>query len=99
MVEIIWSHDALESLREIGKFIERDSHFYAARTIIRLIESVERLLQFPLSGRIIPELHNKNFREVIVGNYRIMYHLRKNKVIIFTVLHSSRDAEKFFADI
>ena len=94
MAQIIWTEEAVESLKGIGSFIERDSQFYAARTISRLIESTERLTSFPQSGRIIPELQNKNFREVIVGNYRIMYQVKKNEVIIFTVLHSSRDAEK-----
>ena len=48
--------------------------------------------QFPLIGRVIPEIGNENFREIIYGNYRIMYKLvTKERIDLLTIFHSSRN--------
>ena len=53
-------------------------------------EKVERLIQFPLSGPDVPELPDTGFREVIVGNYRVIYRLVGNTIEILTVVHDRR---------
>ncbi|MES4785391.1 MAG: type II toxin-antitoxin system RelE/ParE family toxin [Nitrospiraceae bacterium] len=44
----------------------------------------------PESGRIVPETNDPNFREVILGNYRLIYRLRSGDVQILTVHHGAR---------
>lgn len=45
----------------------------------------------PHSGRIVPELSQKNIREIIKGNYRIIYSLKDDfTIIILTIHHSAR---------
>lgn len=46
---------------------------------------------FPKSGRIVPELGDGKTREVIVTNYRVMYEVESDAVIILTVLHGARE--------
>jgi toxin ParE1/3/4 len=45
----------------------------------------------PLLGRIVPESDDKSIREVIKGNYRVIYQIRnETSVFILTVFHTSR---------
>jgi plasmid stabilization system protein ParE len=75
MVQISWSDLAVDDLRSIYDFIANDSAFYAERQIARFIERTEQLMAFPESGRVVPEFNDKNLRELIEGNYRIIYSL------------------------
>ena len=91
MVEVEWTDFALENLIAIGDYIEKDSCFYAQRTVNYLFNSVDILEQNPLAGRVVPEFNNKNIRELIRGNYRIVYKLiTETNIDIITVHHSAR---------
>lgn len=56
----------------------------------RLISSVRRLEEFPLSGRIVPEFRRRNMREVIVGSFRVVYEVAGEEVGVVTVRNASR---------
>ena len=43
-----------------------------------------------MSGRIVPEIHREDIRELIYGNYRIIYRLETKKVAILTVRHGKQ---------
>ncbi|OHB62544.1 MAG: hypothetical protein A2Y76_10875 [Planctomycetes bacterium RBG_13_60_9] len=85
MAEVIWAPSALAA------YIAADSAAMAALFVSRLIEATDRLEEFPLSGRIIPEVNNSNCREVIYGAYRIMYRVEGDEVWITGVVHGARD--------
>ena len=68
--------------------------YYAEVTVSRIIASVERLKKFPSSGRTVPELRISSIREVLLGNYRIVYRLSTAHCEIVTVLHSRQDLLK-----
>ncbi len=91
MGKIIWSPVALEDIKSIHDYIAKDSADRAALFIERLIESTDHLREFPLSGRIIPEININTSREIIFGSYRIMYDVITNAVRIASVVHSARD--------
>jgi toxin ParE1/3/4 len=44
-----------------------------------------RAARFPRSGRVVPELRREDVREVIQGNYRIVYRVTKVSVEVLTV--------------
>ena len=91
MVKIRWTDFALENLNAIGDYIEKDSYFYAQRTVNHLFDSVKILEEHPHAGRTVPEFNNRNIRELIRGNYRIVYKLISEMDIdIVTVHHSAR---------
>jgi toxin ParE1/3/4 len=52
--------------------------------------AVEGLETDPLSGRVVPEVGDDTVREVIHGNYRIVYRVRPDLVEIVTVFHGAR---------
>ncbi len=90
MPEIIWSAEAAADLEGIREYITRGSPRYAALTVARLVDAVERLRRFPESGRVVPEVDDPAVREVIQGVYRIVYELRSGCIEVLTVVHGAR---------
>ncbi len=74
-MKIIWSPLAVDRVSEIAEYIALDKPPAAEKWVDAIFNSVKRLEQFPESGRIIPEIQLGNFREIIFGNYRIIYGL------------------------
>lgn len=83
-MRITWSPNSLRQLESIGDYIALDSPGNARKFIDKLIESVERLKQFPLSGSNVPE--SPNLKQVLIQGYRIIYRPRDSTVEIVTVL-------------
>lgn len=91
MGKIVWAPSALKDIDAIAGYIERDSIDQAAFFVSRIIKMIDQLESFPESGRIIPEINNKNCRELIYGAYRIMYRIVRKEVWITGVIHGARD--------
>ena len=90
MVVIIWTEFAIEDLRTIHEYISKDSKRYADRFVEKLLERIEQLENFPKSGRIVPEFNSVSIRELIEGNYRIIYKISSNHIGIVRVHHAAR---------
>lgn len=86
------SPSARLDLKEIATFIAEDSPSAAQRFVSSLFEAVERLADFPESGRIVPEFGNADIREVIRNPCRIVYRVdrRKRTIEIARVWHAAR---------
>jgi len=92
MVQIKWTKLAVEDLKSISDYISRDSVRYAKIQVLRLNARTKILKTNPLSGKPVPEYENRRFRELIEGNYRIIYKvIDKSRVDILTIHHSARD--------
>ena len=90
-MKILWTELANFQLKEIHKFISRDSTYYVNIFAVNVKKSVLRLNQFPYSGRIVPEIENENIREIFYMSYRIMYEIRENFVYIMQIIHGAID--------
>ena len=90
MVKIVWTKRSIRDLEDIAEYIAKDSVKYAKLTIDKIINETLIIEKQPLIGRIVPELNNENFRELIIGNYRIIYENVKMSINILTVHHSKR---------
>jgi plasmid stabilization system protein ParE len=91
VASVRWTLGAREDLREIVEYIGEDSPAYAAATAGRIVTGAGRLTRHPKLGRIVPEYADESIREVIVGNYRVVYRLRESRIGIIAVVHGSRD--------
>ena len=89
-MRIVWTLQAKEDLREIKAFIARDAPFTAVAFVQRLKRAVDDLQGFPGRGRVVPEIGKPEIRELIRGNYRIIYRFRQERVEILTVFHGDR---------
>ena len=90
MTRVVWTSPARDDLREIRAYVARDSAQYARLVVERLLAAVERLQDYPLSGRIVPEVEQPTLREVVAGAYRIVYRVTASEVHILTVVHGAR---------
>ena len=59
----------------------------AERWVDKMFVLVEGLSDFPEQGRKVPEIGDKLIREIISGNYRIIYKQENGEVLILTVRH------------
>ena len=95
MVQINWTFQARDDLRNIAEYISKDSVQYAKIQTLRLKSKTKILTKHPKIGRSVPEIDNPSVRELIVGNYRIIYKIISAKRIdILTIHHSARDLSK-----
>jgi toxin ParE1/3/4 len=56
----------------------------------RVFEALNRLVDFPESGRVIPEFDQLGFREVLVDSYRIFYRLKDDTAWVVGVWHDAQ---------
>jgi toxin ParE1/3/4 len=88
---IRWTHQAIADLAAIRTFISHDSPHFASVVVARLIAAVDRLRDFPESGRVVPEFERKATREIVERPYRIIYRLvREDEIHILTVHHGAK---------
>lgn len=87
-----WSAEAERNLGDIVGHIAKDSPAAAVAFTRRLLAKVERLGPFPESGRRVPELADLEPapREVIVGDYRVLYRVKDKTVEVTAVVHARR---------
>lgn len=91
MVKIIWTDNAIQDLHEIGEYIAKDSIHYARKTVEDLFYSADILESHPKAGKILEELGLEEIRQLIIGNFRIIYEIIDHQRIdILTVHRTSR---------
>jgi toxin ParE1/3/4 len=63
--------------------------------VVRIKFATKVLTKFPVIGKVVSEINQKDIRELIEGNYRIIYKVVSEfQVDILTVHHSARDLSK-----
>ncbi|MDH3346616.1 MAG: type II toxin-antitoxin system RelE/ParE family toxin [Desulfobulbaceae bacterium] len=89
-MKIIWSPLAIEKTTEIAEYIAKDNPSAATKWVETLFKKVTLLNSSPQQGRIVPETQQKEIRELIYGNYRIIYRLKNNTISILTIRHGKQ---------
>ncbi|MBI4634017.1 MAG: type II toxin-antitoxin system RelE/ParE family toxin [Deltaproteobacteria bacterium] len=89
-MKIIWSPLAIDRASEIAEYIAIDKPSAADKWINTVFSKVKQLESSPKSGRVVPEIGNDQFRELIYGNYRIIYRVEKKQVSILTIRHGKQ---------
>lgn len=78
------------SPQAIAEYIERDSLFYAKAVVEKIMSVTRQLVEFPFSGRVVPEFRDDNLREHFVCQYRLIYYVRGDQIIIAAIVHGRR---------
>ena len=91
MTTLQWTERAQADLASIRAFIEADSSHYASVIVRRILHAVDRLHDFPQSGRVVPEYVDPAVREVVLRPYRIVYRIvSADEIHVLTVHHGAR---------
>ena len=86
-MKIIWSPLAIDRASEIADYISQDKPSAAEKWIDTVFSKVENIESAPEIGRFVPEIQNNQFRELLYGNYRIIYRIEKKQISIITIRH------------
>ena len=96
-MRIRWSPTAVSDLESIRSYIAEDNPTAARKVAIRIKESVNRLVNFPLSGRAgrVPET-----RELVIPgtSYIAAYRIQGDEVQIAAVLHGKQPWPESFGE-
>lgn len=87
---VLWTESARRDLAGIGDYIALRSPQAALRFMDELFARTAILETAPRSGRIVPEYGRENIRELIHGNYRIVYQLRGEEALVLTVFEGHK---------
>ena len=89
--KIVWTEYATQDLQSLLEYIEQDSLNAAKDLAILINEKVISLEKMPYRGRVLPEFFYPPLRELIIGNYRLIYEIKGKRIIIHGIIHGSRD--------
>ena len=84
-MKIVWAPLAERKLSEIANRIALDKPKAALSWVESVIKKVENLNLFPNSGRKVPELNNEQYKELIIGHYRVIYKISDKYIDILTI--------------
>jgi toxin ParE1/3/4 len=84
-MKLFWTETAKHDLQAIRRYIAADNPIAAKRWVQRLRKRARSALHAPLAGRAVPELAREDIRELIEGNYRIVYQVLADRLVILTV--------------
>ncbi len=91
-MKIIWSPTARIKIKKILEYVAEDNPDGALALIDQLEAKVENLKVNPESGRVLPELKNDKFRELVVHkNYGVIYEINSDIIEILTIRHFRQD--------
>lgn len=89
-MRLIWSPLAIERVSEIAEYIAQDNPSAAQRWVDSTFQVIEQLEKFPEIGGMVPEIKQEDFREIIHGNYRIIYRIDSENTAILTLRHGKQ---------
>lgn len=95
MAQIIWTEPALTDLTDLAEYIALSNPTAAAKCAQQIFEKVQRLADFPNSGRVPPELEQDIYRELVVNPCRIFYRQEAEKVFILHLMRQEAELRKY----
>jgi toxin ParE1/3/4 len=92
MTPIIWTPSAIRDLEGIEAYVAQYRPVAARRLVQKIVKRTERLARFPLSGGYVEEDERRRYRQVLQGNYRVIYRYdpETNVMQVITVIHAAR---------
>lgn len=88
--EVEWSPEATEDLEAVAEYIARGSEYYARAVVTEILSVSRSACEFPLIGRIVPEIGDEHIRERFIYSYRLVYRVESERILIVAVIHGKR---------
>ncbi len=89
-MKVVWSPLSIDRAIEIADYIYLDNPTAAQKWIDTIFEKVKALKTSSKIGRIVPEIERDEIREILYGNYRIIYRIEKSSISILTIRHGKQ---------
>ncbi len=98
MADVTWTETALQELNEIAEYIALDKPLAARRLVAEVFGRADSLKDFPIPGRIPPELPDTVYREVVVAPCRIFYREGGDRVLVLHVMRQERELRQYMLE-
>lgn len=101
LYRVDWAQVAQRDLLAIIDYLAERDPDAAASTLDKLERRAAALRRTPKRGRVIPELERlqlREYRELIVAPYRLVYRVSGKRVLVLGVLDSRRNLEDLLLD-
>jgi len=89
-MKVRWTRTANGHLASIYEYIARDSARYARRMVDRITSRSRQIARFPRSGQMVPEYQDPDIREVVEGQYRVVYEVTATEIHVLAVIHGAQ---------
>lgn len=96
-MKIIWTDVAIENLKDIFDYYSNKANNKVAHNIRKqILNATKQLLNNPESGQLEFNLQKlkQNHRYLVSGNYKIIYRINQNQVIVNDVFDTRQDPNK-----
>lgn len=87
-MEVTFTHRFLDRVEEYTDYIALDHVSTAVKWARGVFEQCQKISHQPQSGRMVPEFKKPEIREIIHGNYRLIYELKANQIDMLTIWHT-----------
>ena len=86
-MEVIFTDRFLSRVEECTDYIALDDIATTVKWAEGVFKHCEQLSTQPESGRMVPEFNRTEIKELIHGNYRLVYELKPNRIDMLTIWH------------
>ncbi|MCG3204199.1 MAG: hypothetical protein KCHDKBKB_00909 [Elusimicrobia bacterium] len=94
MVPVRWTRQFGLDLIRIHKFLSRKSFRFASQEVAHIYHVAGNLRFFPYMGKQVPEFQRLDYRELLVGEYRVFYRITKERKVLLLTVVSTRQKKK-----
>lgn len=89
-MKVHWSARAVARLDAIHTYVAQDNPGAALRIVQHIARRAGQIAAFPNSGRSVPDYARDDVRELIEGEYRIVYRVGADRIDVLTVKHCAQ---------
>ena len=89
-MRVIWAPRAVRRAAEIARYIAQDSPDAAREWVEQVFAKAATLSRHPRQGRRVPEVDRDDIRQLLHGQYRLVYRIDPKRVVVLTVRHGRR---------
>jgi toxin ParE1/3/4 len=93
-MEVIWTRQSVNQLNKYADYIAQDNVLAAEKWVLSILGKTDQLSELPKSGRVVPEYSDPSLREIIEGDYRLIYRIKDEKVYVQSVRHTRQELRK-----
>lgn len=86
-MKVHWTARAEARLDAIHAYIAQDNPAAALRIAQQILRRSWQIATFPSSGRRVPDYVREDVRELIEGQYRIVYRIGPARIDVLAVMH------------
>lgn len=84
---IYWTDDAIDHVTAIGEYLRLTSISHSEAIVNRFFDRARQLEDNPYLGPVYPKANLQKVRQLLVGNYRIIYYIGRSQIDILAVMH------------